>query len=141
MQLDLARELALRLMAQHKLSDWAFSFNRRKKALGVCNYPKKTIYLSEYFVGRNGEDKVRLTILHEIAHALAGDKARHGPIWRRIVVSIGGVAEVSSDADMPLGKWQATCANCGKTHGMSRRPKVRYRCLCRAGSPLYFQEV
>lgn len=32
---------------------------------------------------------VKDTVLHEIAHALAGHEAKHGPVWQKIAKEIG----------------------------------------------------
>ena len=40
-------------------------------------------------VGAAEEDVVRQTMLHEIAHALVGYEAAHGPVWKRKAAEIG----------------------------------------------------
>ena len=82
MDLPAARHLAETLLAEHGLSTadppWTFRFNRRKRALGTCHYGPRRIELSSHFVVANDPDEVRDTVLHEIAHALAGPMAGHG---------------------------------------------------------------
>lgn len=84
--------LALSLVSKHLPSDWKFEWNNRKAALGLCNYTKKTIYLSKYFLGRVDHEELKDTILHEIAHALAfiryGHRG-HGIKWKVCCVEIG----------------------------------------------------
>lgn len=67
-------------------------FNRRKRALGTCNFTRKTIALSIYFTEVNSEKKVKDTILHEMAHAFAahlfGDYG-HGKMWQYVCRQIG----------------------------------------------------
>ena len=68
-----------------------FVYNRGKRTLGMCDFTRKRIELSRYFVAHNDEAAVRDPLLHEIAHALAGEKAGHGPKWRRVCERIGAV--------------------------------------------------
>jgi len=90
-----AKALALRHMTQHGLitAGWRFAFNNRKRALGLCSYTKRTIYLSSYFLPRIPEDELVDTILHEIAHALDlirhGRCSGHGVKWQAIAREIG----------------------------------------------------
>src|SRR5436305_12159247 len=84
-----ARELARALMDAHGLADWEFRFNRRKRGAGLCLHHRGTIELSLYFVRLNGPDKVRETLLHEIAHALVGPGHGHGPVWPAKAAGLG----------------------------------------------------
>ena len=87
-----ATALAYSLVNKHLTPDWTFEWNKRKAALGLCNYRKKTVYLSEYFLGRVGNDELKDTILHEIAHALAWKRYNHrghGAPWKRVCREIG----------------------------------------------------
>src|SRR3979411_379819 len=74
-----AQAEALALMGRWGLSNWQFGFNRRKRAFGLCRFPHGVspgrIELSVYAIECNSEDELRDTILHEIAHALAGEEA------------------------------------------------------------------
>jgi predicted SprT family Zn-dependent metalloprotease len=116
--------LAEQLLAAHGLYGWSFRFNRSKATLGLCRWGARTIELSVYFVERNPLEAVRQTLLHEIAHALAGRAAGHGPAWKAVCLRIGARPErLSFQADMPRGCWQAVCGNCGRLHDRHRRPK------------------
>ena len=44
-----------------------------------------------------GPREVRDTILHEIAHALAGAKARHGPAWKAIAKRLGATPKARAE--------------------------------------------
>lgn len=129
--------MANELMEQWGLVNqgWSVGFNRRKKAMGLCHYPKKRIELSVYFVANNPPERIRETILHEIAHALAGPKAGHGLTWRLMARKVGAPPVRCGQAVMPEGSWKATCQTCGKTHTMHRKPKRKYRCLCSRLAP------
>jgi predicted SprT family Zn-dependent metalloprotease len=112
------------LLDCHGLADWSFAFNRRKTQMGLCLYGVRAVELSTHFVERNGPEVVRETLLHEIAHALAGRAAGHGPDWKAVCRRVGALPErLSWEADMPVGRWQAVCGGCGMLHHRHRRPK------------------
>lgn len=129
-QFDAAR-MARQLMDQHRLRGWSFAFNRAKRGMGLCRYREKRIELSIHFVLRNDEAEVRDTILHEIAHALAGPRAGHGEAWKRKCVEIGATPQRCGVAAMPAGRWRATCPTCGREHHRHRRPLPGRRYFCR----------
>lgn len=137
-KLAAASALALSLMrrwgltgrdpARYRVEDWQFRFNRRKRGMGRCVYPKPgqpgRIELSSHYVlGDNPVESLRDTVLHEIAHALAGAAAGHGPSWREACLRVGARPERCGEADMPVGPWRADCPCCGKSYAMHRRPK------------------
>jgi len=67
-----ARILAVTLMQQHGLVGWTFKFDHARRRFGCCNFTRRTISLSRPLTFLNDDAEVRDTILHEIAHALAG---------------------------------------------------------------------
>jgi predicted SprT family Zn-dependent metalloprotease len=116
--------LAHELLSAHGLSGWSFGFNRSKVNMGLCRYGLRSVELSAHFVERNSEEAVRDTLLHEIAHALAGRGAGHGPLWKAMCLRVGARPErLSFEAVMPLGRWRAVCGGCGALHDRHRRPK------------------
>lgn len=129
------RRLALELMALHGLADWRFSFNNRKRHLGLCRFTVRTIELSVYFVERNGLDEIRDTILHEIAHALVGPGHGHDRVWKQKCLEVGARPQRCIRADMPRGRWQVRCGGCGRQFCRHRKPKVRAGLHCRLCGP------
>lgn len=126
MQYSNAASLARELMNLHGLGHWTFQFDRAKCRAGCCKYRRTTITLSEYYVPRNDEAEIRDTILHEIAHALAGPGQGHGPVWKAICLTIGAKPVRCYDntkVDMPKGQWRANCPSCKKEFHRHRRPK------------------
>ena len=89
MELLEARTEMCKLMSRHKLEDWGFRFNNRRSSLGVCRYGKQRLELSKPFVECNSLKVMRETMLHEIAHALVGPQAGHGPKWKYTARTIG----------------------------------------------------
>ncbi len=82
---------AYELMNQYGLSGWRFRFVSTRRRLGVCDYKNRLIGVSlrHAIFGRRAE--VTDTILHEIAHVMAGPAAGHGPLWKQIAVRLNAV--------------------------------------------------
>lgn len=136
MNLLAAKKLARELMAEHGVADWRFEFDGGVKRFGICCYGwlggPGTIGLSEKLTLLNSEERVRLVILHEIAHALVGSSVEsHGAIWERKCREIGGdgLATYAYDSVTAVpGKWVATCPGCGRTVNKVRKPKREQSC-------------
>jgi hypothetical protein len=130
--IDTVREMALEHMEKDwtykgqtfnmKQLGWSFAFNERKRALGLCSYRSKTIYLSQWFIDHNTREmKMWInTMVHEIAHAINGQLGGRGHDyqWRNIFVSFGGNGErTSGDAEFtnllenPISKYTLVCPN------------------------------
>lgn len=129
------RQLALDRMAEHGLQDWKFAYNRRKQAMGLCVYHRRTIELSIHFVERNGTEEILDTILHEIAHALVGSGHGHDRAWKQKCKEIGARPQRCGQAEMPAGRWQAHCGSCGKQFNRHRKPKRLSGWHCRSCGP------
>jgi predicted SprT family Zn-dependent metalloprotease len=131
-----AHATACRLLAVHGLAGWECRFNRSRVNMGLCLYGPRVIELSVHFVENNGAEAVRDTVLHEIAHALAGREAGHGPLWKAMCLRVGAKPErLSDEAAMPAGRWQARCACCGMMHHKHRRPKHLVGWYCEGCGP------
>lgn len=116
-----------RLMDEYGLEGWVFSWMNRKRTLGLCHHRVQCLQLSVSFVELNDEWTVEQVCRHEIAHALAGAGAGHGPMWRAVARQVGVVnpAARCSEAITAPGRYQATCGGCGHVFNMDRRPKNR----------------
>ena len=132
-----AKELAVSLMCKHALvsKGWSFQFDESVRRFGYCDYRIKTISLSRVLVELNPIEQVRDTILHEVAHALAGPTAKHGRVWQLMAQSIGARPErcySSDEVQTPTAPWQAVCQFCHrviKRHRMSKRLALAW-CSC-----------
>jgi predicted SprT family Zn-dependent metalloprotease len=136
-------ETAARLLAEHRLAGWTFGLSDAKRRLGVCKYRKKRIEIGEYYARNNPDDAVLDTLLHEVAHALAGPEAGHGPAWQAVAARIGATPRAcddSPDTVVQPGDWRTTCPACNRTHHRYKRPRALsgYRCKCPARSALVF---
>jgi predicted SprT family Zn-dependent metalloprotease len=136
MQLSEVTILAEGLLRQHGLHDWTFQLNKNKRRLGVCRQHLRRIELSQYYVERNPPEHILDTLIHEIAHAIVGVQHGHDQVWKDMCLELG-CAPVSCDgsADMPEGKWQATCPTCSRHFAQHRRPKRFRRHFCLACGP------
>ena len=134
MKLETAYQLANELMVQHNLSiaGWKFEFDNAKRRFGCCKYRTKRITLSASLTKLNSEDKVKNTILHEIAHALVGYSHGHDWVWQRKAIEIGcdGQRCYSDDTETPPSKYHAICVGCGKEHKRHKAPNIRKSASC-----------
>ena len=113
---------------------WTFYFNDRKKALGLCSFRNKTIYLSSWFI-ENGSREMKMwvnTMVHEIAHAINKELggSGHDWQWRDIFKTLGGNGErTSSDnkfgdlINNPISKYTNVCDN-GHTSPSYRKSRT-----------------
>ena len=108
-----ALALARNLLDFHGLQDWSVRLDHARQRCGSCHFHSTEITLSRHFVDLNEAAEVEATILHEIAHALAGPRAGHGRRWQQIANRIGApTTAVNDSANMPLPKWGLRCIQC-----------------------------
>lgn len=109
---------------------WDVRVGSALKQLGSCNYGTKIITISLPLANLYGEDHLEDTILHEIAHALAGPQAGHGPAWKSVCRAIGAnpdrLANVPPELAKQTYRWEVRCPHCvenrvGYKTSMSRR--------------------
>lgn len=136
--------IANRELKKHGLSGWTFGLANTKRRLGVCKYRTKRIEISEYYAQHSPAEAVMDTLQHEIAHALAGHAAGHGPIWKAIAVRLGATplaCDTSKQTVVKPGDWQAICPACKKTYHRYKTPVslTGYRCRCAARESLVFE--
>lgn len=125
--------IAKTLMDRHGLHEWRFEWDRAVRRAGCCKYRYKKITLSWHFVTHNLHNVCEIidTVLHEIAHALAGPGKGHGPEWRAACDRTGAKPERCYDATvvvMPKGKWRAICGGCGREFRRHRQTRRQLHC-------------
>ena len=98
---EVARQ-ARALMDEHGLHEWAFRFSAARGRLGECRERERLIRLSRRHAVDGDPREVRDTILHEIAHALAGAKARHGPAWKAAAKRVGAIPKARAEESEEL---------------------------------------
>ena len=74
-----------------KFMSWTIDFNNSKTKCGSCEYATKTIYISKLYINSEKCNNLDInnTLLHEIAHIIAGIEHNHDNVWRSIAKQIG----------------------------------------------------
>ena len=109
------------LIQLHGLDGWSFQFDTAQKRAGSCAFNTKVISLSRLYCLKASDAQVRDTVLHEIAHALAGPKHNHDATWKRIARSIGCTADRCHVLDFAPAKYISSCSRCGWHQKKNRR--------------------
>jgi predicted SprT family Zn-dependent metalloprotease len=123
------RTWANALIALHLDSAWSFAFDNAKTRAGLCNYTEKRISVSRYLAGRYEDDEIHQVLLHEIAHAIAGSRAGHGPKWKSLAADLGYEGKRLHDGAIAneLAPWVGTCPS-GHLHYRYRQPTRMLAC-------------
>lgn len=123
-ELDRVRVWAEALIRMHlDPAEWSFGFDHAKRRAGLCNYTERRITVSRYLAAKFEDDEIHQVLLHEVAHALAGPSAGHGPRWKRIAAEIGYAGGRTHDGDIAHERapWVGSCP-AGHAHYRFRRP-------------------
>jgi predicted SprT family Zn-dependent metalloprotease len=90
---------------------WTFGFDSAKTRAGLCNYHDKRITVSKYLAIRFDDDEIHQVLLHEVAHAIAGMRAAHGPKWQAVARKLGYVGKRTHDGSVAdeLAPWIGVC--------------------------------
>lgn len=108
---------------------WTFGFDRAKRRAGLCNFTDHRITVSKVLAELAEDDDVHQVLLHEVAHALAGPRAGHGPKWKAIARDlgyVGGRTQVDT-ASQQLAPWLGSCPS-GHAHARYRKPTRPQSC-------------
>jgi len=149
-----AEKLARDLMDRHGLFEagWRFRWGSAKRQIGSVRIRQqrdrrtgqtietKTLTLSRPLVRANSEAEVRDTILHEIAHALAGPANGHNETWKRICRRIGAKPQrlAGEGVNGIKPRYVVVCGRCNRELGRRHRrigPDRLKRSYCRACGP------
>jgi predicted SprT family Zn-dependent metalloprotease len=130
MDLLAAARLGRELLNQYGLRSWRFRFDRAVRRFGCCHYSTATISLSAALTAMNSEAEVRDTLLHEIAHAIAGKQAGHGDEWRKYAAILGARPErcYTNEVLAPQARYVAHCPTCRKQYERQRAPRRKTAC-------------
>ena len=120
---------AERLLALHGLKGWSFQYDDASNRAGMCSHPLKLIGLARLYCLHATDAQVRDTILHEIAHALAGPEHNHDRVWKDVAQSIGCIATRCHSVDFAPPRYIVSCPNC---HWAIRRNVRRHRTICKS---------
>lgn len=127
--LDRVRIWGEALIRLHLDDSWSFGFDHAKRRAGQCDFRAKRITVSRYLAARFEDDDIHQVLLHEVAHALAGHKAAHGPTWKRIAREIGYVGGTThrGETAIELAPWVGECP-AGHVTYRHRRPSRPTSC-------------
>jgi predicted SprT family Zn-dependent metalloprotease len=129
-ELARVRQWADALIALHLDADvWSFGFDNAKTRAGLCNFTTKHISVSKYLAARYEDDEIHQVLLHEVAHAVAGSRAGHGPRWKATAAELGYEGKRLHDGAIAdeLAPWVGTCPK-GHVHYRYRQPKRPLAC-------------
>jgi predicted SprT family Zn-dependent metalloprotease len=108
--------------------EYRLAFNKRKRALGVCDYRKKQIQLSLIHMKIQPLDIMKNTVIHEVAHALT-EGHHHDRVWKRKFIELGGDGQrLCTICEMPKGKYTYECPNCKKVSHFYKQVKAERAC-------------
>lgn len=107
-------------MTEHGIyPEWDFKFDRSRTRHGqareatVRGRKVKEISLSKHLVDLCPKERVKDTILHEIAHVLVGLEHGHDKVWETKALAIGSTAKQFADEDIEmvahLSKYHYVC--------------------------------
>lgn len=127
--LDRVRRWAEALIALHLDNSWSFAFDRATRRAGLCDFGRKRISVSRHLAERFDDDAIHQTLLHEVAHALAGPGTGHGAEWRRIARDLGYVGGTTHDGPIAddRARWRGSCPS-GHEFVRFRRPRTDVSC-------------
>ena len=120
------------LLTQHGLWEqgWRFALDNAKVRMGACNYTKKRIQFSRNFL-HVAPAEITDTLLHEIAHAIAGHRAGHSYLWKSVARSIGASPERCHDEEASAEyNWKMECPSCGRTWLRYRMRQRNFASVC-----------
>ena len=117
------------LIDLHLDRGWSFAFDNAKTRAGLCNYTDKRISVSKYLAARYEDDEIHQVLLHEVAHAIAGTRAGHGPKWKAVAKELGYEGKRLHDGAIAneFAPWVGTCP-AGHLHYRYRKPARALSC-------------
>lgn len=89
------RHLAVNKLKEYGLwqKGWRFQWDRAKRRAGCCKHSKKLITVSYNLFDAMPISENIDTLLHEIAHALAGSGHGHNRVWQQWAMKVGAKPE------------------------------------------------
>jgi hypothetical protein len=108
------------------LKGWTIGMDHAKLRLGRCDQGKKKITISKHLLRGPtcDEQKMRNTILHEMAHAIVGASHGHNEVWKTMARKIGCDGKVCGSLDLPDAKYVMECPKKCFVQPYYRLPKI-----------------
>lgn len=95
------------------------------RAYGVCDYRRREVRISAGLAERNPASQTRDTIAHEVAHAIAGPGAKHGPAWKQACRQTGATPKACYDGAAVTPVPQRYVARCVACREVVKSTKIR----------------
>lgn len=110
------------------LKSWRLYVDRRAKTrAGVCNHTFRKVGISHWHLTNGTWEAVRDTLLHEIAHVLAGPFQGHNHVWQSWAIKVGATPRACYSAkDESMGlklSHRVVCYTHGDIGGYPTRRK------------------
>lgn len=141
--LQRVRTWADALISLHLDASWSFGFDNAKRRAGLCDYTRKRISVSRYLSARYDDDTNHQTLLHEVAHAIAGPAAGHGPRWKQVARDLGYVGGTThaGETAIELAPWVGVCpaGHLAHRHRRPTRPASCVKCAPRFDERFLFR--
>lgn len=110
---------------------WRFRFDRAKARFGCCRFDLRLITVSSVLTQANEEAECRDTVLHEIAHALAGRSAGHGAAWKKACKLVGAKpvrCYTTAAVKQPDPDYWGVCPHCDHRANYYKLPRTVRAC-------------
>lgn len=120
-----AQRIMSHTFKNHTLPGWKIVFAEYTvKRAGSCSHYTKTIRINKSYATTAAEKDLIDTILHEVAHMIAGEEAKHGPKWKSVAKEIGCNGTVYHKFE-----WVAEpfVAKCPKGHFSQPATQIRWK--------------
>ncbi len=122
---EYAQKIWRKKQKEFDLYNWEIKKDHAKTRLGQCNHTKKIVSISSYFMrGKScNYNKVKNTLLHEIAHCLTPGQ-KHNLIWKKTAIKIGCDGKITSTMDIPARNWLVFCKKCNRKKEYYRKKNI-----------------
>lgn len=144
--------------AEQGVKNYTIKFSKAKTTLGKCSYirPVYDLYgqydykrstvlftFSTFWMEHSDLETLIDVILHEIAHSIAGPRAKHGYEWKKVARRLGcnpkatTNSTITRDVREKTAKWIGVCPNGHKVIRNRLTENVRLRHSCSSCSSVY----
>lgn len=146
------RTMAHAIMQRHGLlvKGWRFQFDNARKREGHCKFHEQLITIPKHYAIHGSFAENQDTILHEVAHAIAGWWNGHNETWRMVAKQINCSGEEFGFLEVDKPKYKKQCRRNCWSDEVSRKTNAQcYECgdivvylpmcrhgICRAHGPI-----
>ena len=130
MDINICEKKTKELISQY-IPRWEFGYDRARRRFGCTHYADKKITLSRVLCEMNEWEQIKPVVIHEIAHAIAGQRHGHDSTWKKVCIELGGDGRRlynSDNINTPGYNYIAKCPVCGEVYTRLRKPKGRSSC-------------